>query len=96
MATILANKFMPGLTDRFLARAGYTSQLSDKPIPPDRPSNLFFPVQGYYGAQGVFDAQSKDESWHLKAAIASKWPLLPDLIGGLVSGAGMLFSAMRR
>jgi hypothetical protein len=87
---------MPGLADRFLACAGYTSQLTDKPVQPDRPSNLFSPVQRDYGAHGVFDARSKYESWHLRAATALKWPLLPDLIGGLVSGARMIFSAIRR
>lgn len=96
VATVLLNKFMPGLADRFLARTGYGSQLTDRPVSPDRPSNLFFPVPGDYGAHGVFDSQSQDKSWHLRAATALKWPLLPDLIGGLVSGASMLFSAIHR
>ena len=35
---ILANRFAPGLIDRYLARAGYTRQLSREPAPPDRPA----------------------------------------------------------
>lgn len=96
VATVLGNKFMPDLADRYLARTGYSSQLTDNPVPPDRPSNLFYPIQGDYGAHGIFDGQARDESWHLRMATALKWPLLPDLIGGLVSGASMLFSAIRR
>jgi NAD(P)-dependent dehydrogenase (short-subunit alcohol dehydrogenase family) len=53
VATVLINKFMPGLTDRYLARTGYSSQLTDRPVPPDRPSNLFFP--GPWGLRRLWD-----------------------------------------
>jgi hypothetical protein len=72
VATILINKFMPGLTDGNLARTGYSSQLADGPVPPDRPSNLFSPIPGDYGAHGIFDSQSQNKSWHLEAATALK------------------------
>jgi short-subunit dehydrogenase len=95
VATVLINKFMPDLTDHFLARTGYSSQLTDRPVPPDRPSNLFVPARGDYGAHGIFDSQSQNKSWHLRAATALKWSLIPDLIGGLVSATSMLLSAIR-
>jgi hypothetical protein len=96
VATVLINKFVPSLVDYYLARTGYGSQLTDRPVQPGRPSNLFSPAQGDYGAHGIFDSQSQNKSWHLGAATTLRWPLLPDLIGGLVSATSMLFSAIRR
>ena len=60
---ILANRIAPALIDKYLARTGYSGQLSDRPIGPDAPSNLFEPVQGGYGAHGRFDARSRTGSW---------------------------------
>jgi hypothetical protein len=62
---ILANRIAPGLIDRYLAAYGYSSQMSDEPLPPDAPSNLFEPVPGDYGAHGRFDAQARDWSWEV-------------------------------
>ena len=38
---ILANKIMPGLLDHYLAGKGYSGQLTDEPVPPDAPDNLY-------------------------------------------------------
>ncbi len=38
---ILANKFVPGLLDHYLARQGYSGQLTEEPVPPDAPDNLY-------------------------------------------------------
>jgi hypothetical protein len=62
---ILANKVAPGLIDRYLAKAGYTGQVTDEPLPPDAPANLFHPVQGPYGAHGRFDRQARRRSWEM-------------------------------
>ena len=56
--TVTANKFVPGLLDRYLARTGYDSQQSDEPDGTDRPDNLFEPVVGGFGAHGRFDDRS--------------------------------------
>ena len=56
---ILANRIAPGLIDKYLAKAGYSGQLTDRKLPADAPANLFHPVPGNYGAHGRFDAQSK-------------------------------------
>ena len=58
MKAIIANRIAPGLLDRYLAKAGYTGQLSDQPSDPDAPGNLFEPVPGAYGAHGRFDDQT--------------------------------------
>ncbi len=62
---ILANRIAPGLIDRYLASAGYSGQLTDQPVPPDAPNNLFEPVPGPYGAHGRFDARARDRSWEV-------------------------------
>ena len=62
---ILGNRFAPGLIDRYLAKAGYSGQLTGEPLLADAPANLFEPVPGDYGAHGRFDARARTESWEL-------------------------------
>ncbi len=62
---ILANRLAPGLIDKYLAKAGYSGQLTDIPLEPDAPANLYEPVPGAYGAHGRFDARAKDGSWEM-------------------------------
>jgi NAD(P)-dependent dehydrogenase (short-subunit alcohol dehydrogenase family) len=59
---IVANKLAPGLLDRFLARHGYESQLSDEPAPTDAPGNLFTALAGDHGAHGRFDMLAASHS----------------------------------
>ncbi|HEY1610182.1 MAG TPA: SDR family oxidoreductase [Paraburkholderia sp.] len=73
---ILANNLVPGLLDRYLARAGYRAQLTDEPLPPDAsarpPGNLFEPLRGHYGAHGRFDGEARrDEPWIVTDACVS-------------------------
>ena len=67
--TILANKLVPGLLDRYLARTGYSGQLTDEPVPSDAPANLFKTADGDYGAHGRFDSRARDVSYQ---AVASR------------------------
>ena len=62
---ILANRIAPGLIDRYLAKAGYSGQLTDKRLPKDAPANLFEPVPGDYGAHGRFDGRARSGSWEM-------------------------------
>lgn len=78
---IVANKLVPGLLDRYLARVGYEKQLTDEPARPDAPDNLFEPVSGDHGAHGRFDARASDRSPEL---VASRHRL------GLLALAGVL------
>jgi NAD(P)-dependent dehydrogenase (short-subunit alcohol dehydrogenase family) len=61
VAVIIANKFVPGLLDHYLARSGYDSQQYDGAEDPNRPDNLWQPVPGDHGAHGAFDARAR--SW---------------------------------
>ena len=62
---ILANRVAPGLIDRYLAKAGYSGQLTNEPVPADAPNNLFHPVPGPYAAHGRFDQRARDRSWEV-------------------------------
>lgn len=62
---IWANRVAPAWIDRYLAKAGYTGQLTDTPLPEDAPANLFEPVPGDYGAHGRFDSRSRTRSWEM-------------------------------
>lgn len=55
VGAIWAEKFVPGLIDRYLAKTGYKSQQADEPVAPDRQDNLMQPVMKDYGAHGRFD-----------------------------------------
>jgi hypothetical protein len=89
---ILGNKVAPGLGDRYLARTGYQSQQTSEPADPNRPYNLWNPVDEArdYGAHGAFDNKARGKSWQLwadthrglLAFVASS--LVSMIIGGLL------------
>jgi hypothetical protein len=60
--TLLGQKIAPALLDRYLAKTGYQSQQTKEKVGPDRPHNLWQPVDGKdghdHGAHGVFDSQA--------------------------------------
>jgi NAD(P)-dependent dehydrogenase (short-subunit alcohol dehydrogenase family) len=60
------NKFFPRYGDKYLAKNGVNSQLTNQDIDKDRPNNLYEPVEGDFGAHGDFDNISKGDSWQLK------------------------------
>jgi NAD(P)-dependent dehydrogenase (short-subunit alcohol dehydrogenase family) len=67
VATLLANKFVPGLLDRYLARTGYDSQQTgEREDDHDRSGNLWQPADGAggrdHGAHGEFDRKSHPRS----------------------------------
>jgi len=69
-ATLVANAIAPGLLDRYLARSGLRSQQTDQRADPNRPSNLWQPVdeapRGHdEGAHGDFDDRSSKRSYQL-------------------------------
>jgi len=70
--TLLANRAVPALLDRYLARTGFDSQQTEQEVPPGRPDNLFKPLdetQGSdRGAQGQFDDQAHGRSLQVSMA----------------------------
>ena len=67
MQVIVGNKLFPGLLDRYLAKRGYTGQLTDEPADPGQPNNLFDPVPGDPDTHGRFDDRAADYSLQLWA-----------------------------
>lgn len=66
---IWGNKIAPGYADKLLAgELGYAGQMTDEPEEPNRPDNLWQPVEGDFGAHGVFDAKARPRSVALWAA----------------------------
>jgi hypothetical protein len=64
---IVGNKILPSAADAYLARNGYRAQQTDEPENPDRPHNLWDPVDDSrdYGARGRFDDRARNTSWQL-------------------------------
>ena len=65
---IVANKLAPGLLDHYLARTGYSGQLTDEPLPGGAPANLFKTADGDYGAHGRFDDRAREVSYQAEAS----------------------------
>jgi NAD(P)-dependent dehydrogenase (short-subunit alcohol dehydrogenase family) len=69
LKAIVGNKLSPSFADRVLAQSGYAAQQIDEPEDPDRPHNLWEPVDGPgggdHGAHGVFDHRARESSWQL-------------------------------
>lgn len=66
-AAIVGNKVVPGLGDRYLARTGFDSQQTSESETPDRPDNLWRPVDDIrdFGAHGRFGTRARHSSWQL-------------------------------
>jgi NAD(P)-dependent dehydrogenase (short-subunit alcohol dehydrogenase family) len=86
---IIANKFIPGLLDHFLARTGYNSQQYDDREDPNRAHNLWQPVPGDHGAHGAFDDRAKSYSAQLWLSEHRAWILLT--IAAIVLAAAIVF-----
>jgi NADP-dependent 3-hydroxy acid dehydrogenase YdfG len=93
--TLAANAVAPGLLDRYLARTGFASQQTDEPSDPDRPDNLWQPVDADrdHGTRGPFDSRSTDRSPQLWA---SQHHGVLGAVGGVVLGAVLLGVTARR
>jgi NAD(P)-dependent dehydrogenase (short-subunit alcohol dehydrogenase family) len=84
---LYAQRLIPGLTDRYLARNAWEGQTAPEPDDPARPSNLWEPVPGDPGAHGRFDHRALDRSAQLWAT--THRPALA-LAAGAAGLAGLL------
>lgn len=69
VVAVLGNKVAPGIGDTYLSEHGYDSQQTAEPEDPQRPHNLWTPVDETrdFGAHGRFDARARRHSWQLWA-----------------------------
>jgi NAD(P)-dependent dehydrogenase (short-subunit alcohol dehydrogenase family) len=90
---IVGNRLAPGLVDQYLAATGYDSQQTDQPEDPNRPHNLWSPVDEDrdHGAHGVFDDRAGDTSVQLWLATHRRTLIAA---GALAAGA-FLASVLR-
>jgi short-subunit dehydrogenase len=92
---IEGNKIAPWYADRVLAKNGYKSQQTAEPRDPNRPNNLWQPVDDTedYGAHGVFDNLASSFSLELWARL--NWEKL--VAAGTVLGlSGLLAGFMAK
>ena len=64
---IIGDRIAAGLGDRYLARVGYDAQQTSEPEAPNRPHNLWMPVDAArdFGAHGRFDTAARSSSWEV-------------------------------
>jgi NAD(P)-dependent dehydrogenase (short-subunit alcohol dehydrogenase family) len=70
VGTLIADKFVPGLLDRYLARTGFDAQQTPQPRDPNQPRNLWEPADEHtdFGAHGSFDDRSTSRAPQLWAS----------------------------
>jgi NAD(P)-dependent dehydrogenase (short-subunit alcohol dehydrogenase family) len=93
VATVVANRLVPGLLDRYLGLTGYRSQQTEEPLDPGRPDNLDTPVEGDRGAHGAFDGRSSSHSPQLWVSKHRRAFTVGTLIAG---GLGVAAISRRR
>jgi short-subunit dehydrogenase len=66
---IQGNKVAPAFGDWYLGKTGFKSQQTDEPADPNRPYNLWQPVDEDrdHGAHGAFDDRAINKSWQVWA-----------------------------
>jgi NAD(P)-dependent dehydrogenase (short-subunit alcohol dehydrogenase family) len=88
-ATILANRLVPGVLDRYLGITGFDSQETDEPEDGPMPDNLWEPVAGDPGAHGRFDARSHPRSLQLTLATHRKTLAALTGVAALAAAGGL-------
>lgn len=91
--TVLAvegTKIAPGFADHYLADNAWDAQMTQDPLPENRPDNLFEPVPGDYAAHGQFNTDGKKLRHH---AWVSSQPSAQVIAGAMGLGLGALFAA---
>jgi len=95
LMTIWGNKLAPWLADRYLARTGITSQLTDQPLARDRRDNLFEPADqdADHGPHGIFDDRAHQRS--LQAWVAEHPAPAVAALAGVGAAAAVAVKAAR-
>lgn len=90
--TIVGNRIAPWYLDRYLAKTGYEAQQTDEPEDPNRPDNLFGPVDDEEdrGAHGDFDDRARSWSPQMWATTHRNWLALAGGASAALAGAALL------
>jgi NAD(P)-dependent dehydrogenase (short-subunit alcohol dehydrogenase family) len=73
MLMIWADKWAPGLLDRYMAKTAISGQQTGESADPDAPNNLFQPAPGDHGARGRFSNESHERSIQFWATTHRGW-----------------------
>ena len=99
MVTLIGQKFIAPLLDRYLGRTGYDSQQTEERVSGKRPENLWEPVDqepgSDHGAHGEFDDKSHARSpqvWLSRHPVVGATGALGAGLGALL---GMRFARQR-
>jgi hypothetical protein len=96
-ATILANRVVPALLDRYLARTGYDSQQTGGRESDHRPANLWQPVDeprgDDHGAHGEFADKAHARSAQM---LVSHHRLAATAAGAATAAAGLALATRAR
>jgi hypothetical protein len=91
VAAIVAQKFVPGLLDRYLGRTGYKSQqIQGEPRDPNAPNDLYHYVPGVHSARGKFDDRSKRTSAEVFLTLHKNWVMAAAAVA--LAGGGLLLA----
>ena len=90
--TILGNRLIPALLDRYLARTGYGGQQSTEDPLPQIGDNLYRPVAGDHGAHGDFDRRAHERSPQTWATLHRRGLAA---VAGAATAAGLAWRARR-
>lgn len=85
----MAQRVLPALADRILAGKGYSGQMSGRPVPQQRPDNLFEPLPGDPGTDGPFTDRARPHSleWAMRRRLpALRWAAAAAAGGAAVAG----------
>jgi NAD(P)-dependent dehydrogenase (short-subunit alcohol dehydrogenase family) len=88
--TIWGNRLAPWLAERYLAKTAVGGQLTDTPLAPDRPDNLYGPPPGDAGAHGPYDADAHPHSLQTRLSEHRGAVLAALAAAGLAGAAGAL------
>lgn len=92
--TVLANRLVPDLLDRYLEKTNFDAQPYGGEVDPNRPNNLWQPLPGDHGAHGTFDDRSQSFSKELWVSQNKEWLTAAGL--GLAATALALWLLKRR
>jgi short-subunit dehydrogenase len=96
LKAILANMFVPGYLDRYLAKNVFGQQETRAPVSAKRRDNLMAPVNGLHRTRGRFGREAVDVAVTMPGPVARLLPLLAAALGGLSVGLVLAASANGR
>jgi short-subunit dehydrogenase len=91
---ILGNMALPSVLDRMMAKRAWEGQLTDEDEEPNRPDNLYGPVEGLARASGRFSERAVDKAMGLSAETVGKLITITVVFTAVIVGVviGMIAS----